>query len=171
MSTVKAGKWVAFEFKLSDEDGDVIQSSAEGELGPMEYVHGYSPLLPGLHAELEGMAHGDSKTIVVDPEGGYGEVDEDAIFAVPRSEMPDPEGVKYGDELEAEDEEGNVIGMHVVEVTDDAVVLDANHPLAGVTLTWEVKIAELRDATKDEIDAARAEAAEQEIADSPHGPD
>lgn len=173
MSTVTAGKWVVFEFKLTDEDGDVIQASSEDDLGPMTYVHGYSPLLPGLHAGLEGMALGESKTVVVEPEDGYGPVDEDAIFAVPRSEMPDPENVKYGDELEAEDEDGNKVDMHVAEVSDDMVVLDANHPLAGVKLTWEVTVAKLRDASTEEIDQARAEAAEYEATegDGEHGPD
>ena len=71
--------------------------------------------------------------------------------------------MKFGDEIVGEDEEGNEFAMHVVEVHNDHVVVDTNHPLAGYTLVWDVTVREVRDATQQEIDTARADAAEVDI--------
>jgi FKBP-type peptidyl-prolyl cis-trans isomerase SlyD len=163
MSKIAAGKFVVLDYVLSDEDGDVIQRSIEPQIGPLSYVHGYSPILPGLHNGLAGLDVGEQKQIKVPPEDAYGLADEDAIFEIERTELPDPSGVKFGDEIVGEDEDGNEFTMHVVEVHDDHVVVDTNHPLAGYTLVWDVTVREVRDATQQEIDAARADAAEVDI--------
>jgi FKBP-type peptidyl-prolyl cis-trans isomerase SlyD len=172
MSKIAAGKHVLIDYVLRDEDGDVVQRSDDPEVGPLSYVHGYSPILPGLHDGLEGLDVGAKKEIRVTPEAGYGEADEEGIFEVDRSELPDPENVKFGDEIVGEDEDGNEFDMHVIEVHDDHVVVDTNHPLAGHTLIWDVSVREVRDATQKEIDSARADAAELEIgagpSDEPH---
>lgn len=172
MSTISAGKHVVLDYVLCDEDGDVIQRSIEPSIGPLRYVHGYSPILPGLHRQLEGLSLGEQKQVKVAPEEAYGEADEDAIFEVERTELPDPANVKFGDEIVGEDEDGNEFEMHVIEVHDEYVVVDTNHPLAGFTLIWDVTVKEVRDATQQEIDAARADAAELEIspvfASEPH---
>lgn len=160
MTKIAPGKHVVIDYVLTDEDGDTIQQSSDEAIGPLAYVHGYSPILPGLHKGLEGMSAGDKAKVNVPPEEGYGAADEDAIFEVDRAELPNPEGVQFGDEIVAEDDEGNEFTMHVVEVHDDFVVVDTNHPLAGYTLVWDVSIREVRDATPQEIDKARAEAAE-----------
>lgn len=163
MSKIAAGKFVVLDYVLSDDEGDVIQRSIDSEIGPLEYVHGYSPILPGLHQGLEGLSVGDKKQVSVPPEEGYGLADEDAIFEIDRSELPDPANVKFGDEIEGEDEEGESFTMHVIEVHDDHVVVDTNHPLAGFTLVWDVTVTDVRDASKEEIDQARAAAAEIDI--------
>lgn len=164
MSKIAAGKHVVIDYVLRDEDGDEVQRSDDPEVGPLSYVHGYSPILPGLHAGLEGLGVGETKDIQVTPEEGYGDADEEGIFEVDRSELPDPENVKFGDEIVGEDEDGNEFDMHIIEVHDDHVVVDTNHPLAGHTLIWAVSVREVRDASQKEIDAARADAAELEIA-------
>jgi FKBP-type peptidyl-prolyl cis-trans isomerase SlyD len=172
MSTIVAGKHVVLDYVLcDDETGDIIQRSIEPNVGPLSYVHGYSPILPGLHGGLEGLALGEKKKIRVPPEEAYGVPDDDAVFEVDRAELPDPENVKFGDEIIGEDEEGNEFVMHVVEVHDDHVVVDTNHPLAGFTLVWDVTVTEIRDATQSEIDTARADAAELEIGPSFAGSD
>ena len=148
MTTIAPGKFVVLDYTLKDEDGDEIQRSADEEVGPLTYVHGYSPILPGLHKGLEGLHQGDTKEVKVPPEEGYGPADEDAIFEVDRAELPNPEGVKFGDEIVAEDDDGNEFAMHVVEVHDDV---------------WDVTVREVRDATQAEIDRARADAAELEV--------
>jgi FKBP-type peptidyl-prolyl cis-trans isomerase SlyD len=163
MSKVAPGKFVVIDYVLCDEDGDVIQSSIDPDAGPLSYVHGFSPILPGLHQGLEGLSLGEQKKITVPPELGYGDADEDGIFEVDRSELPDPQSVKFGDEIVGEDEDGNEFEMHVIEVHDDHVVVDTNHPLAGQTLIWDVTVREVRDATQREIDQARTDAAELEI--------
>jgi len=163
MSTISAGKHVTLDYVLCDEDGDVIQRSIEPNVGPLRYVHGYSPILPGLHSGLEGLGLGEQKQVRVPPEEAYGLADEEGIFPVERSELPDPENVKFGDEIIGEDEDGNEFAMHIIEVHDDHVIVDTNHPLAGFTLIWDVTVREIRDATQQEIDTARADAAELEI--------
>lgn len=171
MTTISAGKHVVLDYVLCDEEGDVIQRSIEPNVGPLRYVHGYSPILKGLHNGLEGLSQGDKKQVRVPPEEAYGLADDDAIFEVERKELPEPESVKFGDEIVAEDEDGNEFIMHVIEVHDDHVVVDTNHPLAGFTLVWDVTVTEVRDATKEEIDTARADAAELEIGPSFAGSD
>ncbi len=166
MTTISAGKHVILDYVLCDEDGDVIQRSIEPNVGPLRYVHGYSPILPGLHSGLDGLPEGGQKQIKVAPEDAYGVPDEDGVFEVDRAELPDPQSVKFGDEILGEDEDGNEFAMHVIEVHDDHVVVDTNHPLAGFTLIWDVTVREVRDATKEEIDSARADAAELEIGPS-----
>jgi FKBP-type peptidyl-prolyl cis-trans isomerase SlyD len=160
MTKIAAGKYVVLDYVLTDEDGDVIQQSSDEQTGPLSYVHGYSPILPGLHRGMEGLNQGDSKQVTVPPEDGYGVADEDAVFEVDRAELPNPENVKFGDEIVAEDEEGNEFAMHIIEVHDDFVVVDTNHPLAGYTLVWNVTVRDVRDATPQEIEAARTESAE-----------
>jgi FKBP-type peptidyl-prolyl cis-trans isomerase SlyD len=164
MTKISAGKHVTLAYVLRDEDGDVIQQSSDPEIGPLCYVHGYSPILPGLHAGLEGLSLGDKKLVTVPPEEGYGVADDEAIFEVDRSELPNPDGVRFGDEIVAEDDDGNEFTMHVIEVHDDTVVVDTNHPLAGYTLVWDVTIDGVRDATEQEIEAARADSAELSVA-------
>ena len=171
MSTISPGKHVVLDYVLSDEEGDVIQRSIEPNVGPLRYVHGYSPILPGLHSGLDGLGLGEKKQIRVPPEEAYGLADDDAIFEVERSELPDPENVKFGDEIVGEDEEGNEFAMHVIEVHEEHVVVDTNHPLAGFTLVWDVTVTDIRDATQQEIDSARADAAELEIGPSFAGND
>lgn len=173
MSKIAAGKHVVIDYVLRDEDGDEVQRSDDPEVGPLSYVHGYSPILPGLHAGLEGLGEGEQKAITVPPEDGYGEADEEGIFEVDRSELPDPENVKFGDEIVGEDEDGNEFDMHIIEVHENHVVVDTNHPLAGHTLVWDVTVREVREASQKEIDSARADAAELEIdptssGDGPH---
>ena len=169
MSKIAPGKHVVLDYVLCDEDGDVIQRSIEPHVGPLTYVHGYSPILPGLHKGLEGLELGEKRQIKVPPQEGYGLADEDAVFEVERSELPDPQNIKFGDEIVGEDEDGNEFDMHVVEVHDDHVVVDTNHPLAGYTLIWDVTVREIRDATQQEVDAARADAAELELSVGPPG--
>jgi FKBP-type peptidyl-prolyl cis-trans isomerase SlyD len=171
MSTISPGKHVVLDYVLCDEEGDVIQRSIEPNVGPLRYVHGYSPILPGLHSGLDGLGLGEKKQIRVPPEEAYGLADDDAIFEVERSELPDPENVKFGDEIVGEDEEGNEFAMHVIEVHEEHVVVDTNHPLAGFTLVWDVTVTDIRDATQQEIDSARADAAELEIGPSFAGND
>lgn len=160
MTKIAPGKHVVIDYVLSDEDGETIQQSSDDDVGPLAYVHGYSPILPGLHKGLEGLSMGDKTKVSVSPEEGYGEADEDGIFEVDRTELPNPEGVQCGDEIIAEGEDGEEFTMHVVELHDDFVVVDTNHPLAGYTLIWDVSIRSVRDATSQEIETARTEAAE-----------
>ena len=147
----------------------MLEASA-GEGGePIRYVHGYGMLVPGLEAALVGSATGDVRDVVVPAEAGYGEYDDDLLLELDRSELPDPKGVAVGDEFVAESPDGDEIAMSVVEVRDDMVLVDANHPLAGMTLRYHVTVRDIRPATDDEIQQAAAQL--DEAHEHVHGPD
>ena len=139
---------VSIDYKLT-VDGEIIDSS-EAE-GPLDYLHGHENIIPGLENELTGMKIGEQKTVSVAPEDGYGVVDESAVLDVPRSEFPDEVPLEIGIELEVTDEEGDMLYATIVEVGDDVVSLDTNHPLAGKTLEFDVTIVDLRTASEEEL--------------------
>jgi FKBP-type peptidyl-prolyl cis-trans isomerase SlyD len=137
-------------------DDDVLDTSDAEDGEPIVYVHGYGMLVPGLEKALTGLAEGDEKDVVVPPEEGFGERDEELVLEVDRSEMPRPDVVAVGDELVAESPDGEEAVLRVIEVKPDAVVLDGNHPLAGETLHYSVVVREVRPATEEEIERAAA---------------
>ncbi len=155
--TIQPNAHVTIDYELRDEEGDMLEASA-GEGGePIRYVHGYGMLVPGLEAALVGLHTGDERDVVVPAEAGYGEYDDDLLLELDRSELPDPKGVAVGDEFVAESPDGDEIAMSVVEVRDDLVLVDADHPLAGMTLRYHVTVREIRAATDDEIHQAAAQ--------------
>jgi FKBP-type peptidyl-prolyl cis-trans isomerase SlyD len=178
MVKIQPNAFVSLDYTLRDEDGALLDSSVEtGEAveaddddppHPIDYVHGYGMLVPGLEAALVGLETGDEREIVVPAEEGYGEHDEDLVLEVEKSEFPDPSKVEAGDEFLAETPDGDEMPMRVVEVKDDSVIVDANHPLAGVTLHYKVKVLVVRTATEEEIENAARELAEAE--EHEHGP-
>ena len=168
-TTIQPNAFVTIDYELRDEEGDMLEESA-GEGGePIRYVHGYGMLVPGLEAALVGLSAGDVSDIVVPAEAGYGEYDDDLLLELDRTELPDPKGVSVGDEFVAESPDGDEIAMSVVEVRDDLVVVDANHPLAGMTLRYHVTVRDIREATEEEIHDAAAQL--DEAHEHEHGPD
>ncbi len=149
MSQIAANKVVSIHYTLKDPDGETIDVSDPGE--PLVYLHGAGNIVPGLERELEGKAVGDEVEAVVEPADGYGEVNGPGPQALPRSafEGVDPEA---GMSFVAEDQDGNNIRLWVLDTDEEKVVVSADHPLAGVTLHFSVKVEEIRDATKEEID-------------------
>ncbi len=130
-------------------DGEVLDSSEEE--GPLEYLQGHQNIIPGLERELAGMKVGGSKNLTVAPEDGYGEVDQEAINDVPLSEFPEEVPLEEGFELEVTDKDGDIMLAKIVELGETTVKLDTNHPLAGKTLHFEVKVVDLRPATDEEL--------------------
>jgi FKBP-type peptidyl-prolyl cis-trans isomerase SlyD len=139
---------VRIEYKLT-VDGEMIDSS-DGE--PLEYLHGHANIIYGLEKEITGMKVGESKKVEVSPEEGYGEMDPEAVLEVPRTEFPEDVPLEIGIELEITDDEGDMMFATILEVGEENVLLDTNHPLAGQTLHFEVSVIELRAATESEID-------------------
>jgi FKBP-type peptidyl-prolyl cis-trans isomerase SlyD len=130
-------------------DGEVLDSSEEE--GPLEYLQGHQNIIPGLERELSGLKVGENKKVVVAPEEGYGEVEEEAIVDVPRDEFPENMPLEVGIELEVTDKDDNIMLATIVDVGKDTVKLDTNHPLAGKTLHFEVSVIDLRAATEEEL--------------------
>ncbi len=157
MKHIEPNTRVVLDYTLRDDTDAVLDASSVKDGEPIVYVHGYGMLVPGLEKALTGMAVGDERTIVVAPEEGFGERDEELVLEVDRSEMPRPKDVKVGDEIIAESAEGDEAVMRVIEVNPDSVVLDGNHPLAGERLHYTVVIREVRPATDEEIGEAAAD--------------
>jgi FKBP-type peptidyl-prolyl cis-trans isomerase SlyD len=168
-ASIQPNTHVTLDYELRDVDGDVLDDS-EAEGGePIRYVHGYGMLVPGLEAALSGLYAGDERDIVVPADAGYGEYDEDLLVEIERTELPNPKEVEVGDEFVAESPDGDEAVMSVVEVNDDTIVVDANHPLAGMTLRYHVKVRAVRPATDVEIERAAADL--DDAHGHVHGPD
>jgi FKBP-type peptidyl-prolyl cis-trans isomerase SlyD len=136
------------EYTLRDGDGEVIDTTEGGT--PLIYVHGTGSLIPGLELALEGKGPGDEVSVKIAPEDAYGERDDELIHSVERAALPQDEELELGMTLEAESEQGVQI-VTVVGFEKDDVLLDGNHPLAGVTLHFEVKVIDTRPASPEEI--------------------
>jgi FKBP-type peptidyl-prolyl cis-trans isomerase SlyD len=160
---------VTLEYELRGEDDELLDSSGQPDGELIRYVHGYGMLVPGLESALIGLRPGDEREIVVPPEGAYGDYDESLVLQVPRSDLPDPKNVQVGDELTAESPEGEEIAVTVQSIQGDGVTVDANHPLAGMTLRYLVKIVEVREATPPEVEEAATNF--DEAHEHFHGPD
>ena len=146
--TVADNMVVSMDYTLTLDSGEVIDSSDGRE--PLEFLHGRGQIIPGLEKELYGMTVGDVKK--VSPAEGYGEMDDDAFQLYPRDSFPDDMELAEGMGLHMRDtESGQVIEAYIYEIRPDGVVLDFNHPLAGETLNFDVKIAGLRPATSEEL--------------------
>jgi len=144
---VQDGQVVSMEYTLR-VDGEVLDSSAGH--GPLEFLQGAGNIIPGLEQELYGMALGESKKVIVQPEDGYGEFDPQAFVDVPRDQFPSDIPMEEGVEIQVTDESGQPMSARIDFVSDDSVRLDFNHPLAGKELHFDMKIVSMRDATDEE---------------------
>jgi FKBP-type peptidyl-prolyl cis-trans isomerase SlyD len=169
--TISPNAYVTLDYVLKDGDGEVLDTS-DGEGGePIAYVHGYGMLVPGLEAGLVGLRIGEERDILVPAEAGYGDRDEELVMEVDRADFPDPAKVEEGDEFVAESPDGDEVVMRVVELRPESVVVDANHPLAGVALHYSVKVLTVRVATEEEIASAAADFEEAVEHEHVHGPE
>ncbi len=139
-TTVMTGNVVSLEYTLRLDPKTVVESNVGKE--PLVYRHGMHELVPGLEKELAGMAVGERKQISVKPEDGYGMVDPSAFKTVQKKLIPQ-EALKVGAQLRAQGPNGQQLFPRVAEVKDDTVVLDFNHPLAGKTLLFDVKVLDI----------------------------
>lgn len=150
-------KFVSIEYTLKNSGGKVIDTNQGEE--PLGYVQGYGMIVPGLEKALEGKNSQETVSVVVTPEEGYGERDEDMIFSVDREDFEGAEELELGMTFETIID-GDEYEVTVVEINDDEVTVDANHELAGQDLHFEVKILEVRDASAEEIEEAEHECEE-----------
>ena len=146
---VEKDKVVSFNYSLKDADGTVLDSSDGSDA--LAYLHGAGNIIPGLETALEGKAVGDAVAVVVEPAQGYGERDESLVGQIPRENLEGIDDVQIGMQLEAHAPEGPRI-VHVVSMDDASVTIDANHPLAGMTLHFDLTEAEVREAKTEEIE-------------------
>jgi len=146
--TVSAKKVVFIHYTLTNDDGDVIDSS----LGhaPLAYIHGEGNIIPGLENALAGKSVGDKLKVSIPPEEGYGLRDDGLIQAVPKAAFHGVDEILPGMQFHTETAEGGQL-VTVLDVQEDSVILDGNHPMSGLTLNFDVEVTEVRDATLEEL--------------------
>ncbi len=159
MALAKKGDKVKINFTGRLEDGTIIDTTLEHEdcsddcgcdsdgcdceVGPMELTIGEEEFFGQIEEALVGMAPGEKKTVVIPAAEAFGEYDEEQVFTIGRDQVPADITPEIGQELEFTDEDGEELEVTVVEVGDEGITLDANHPLAGEDLTFEVELVEI----------------------------
>lgn len=151
---IAEGSVVEIDYTLRDDEGDVIDTSAEE--GPLHYLHGHGQIVPGLEKALLGRVAGDALKVSVAPEEGYGPHHADRVVTVPRGRLPADAEPEVGMVLEGNGPDGESILLRVVDLSEEGVTLDANHPLAGENLHFEVTVRSVRVATVAELQHGHA---------------
>jgi FKBP-type peptidyl-prolyl cis-trans isomerase SlpA len=137
MSKVKEGSIVTVHYTGKFEDGEIFDSSLTEGREPLKVKLGEGSLIKGFEDGLYGMETGETKTIELNPEVGYGNYNETLISEVPLTQLP--EGVKIGESLQGMTPNGPV-NVKIIDITEEMAIVDANHPLSGKNLVFEVEI-------------------------------
>lgn len=141
MSEATQGDTVRVHYTGKLDDGSVFDSSRDGD--PLEFTLGAGQVISGFEEAVAGMVPGDTTETEIPPEKGYGARQDDAVVEIPAERLPDDMDPEVGDRLEAQRQDGQVLLVEVVGVGDESVTVDANHPLAGKTLTFEIELVEI----------------------------
>lgn len=150
---IAAARVASFHYTLTDADGQVIDQSPEGQ--PLAYFHGAGNIIPGLEKALAGKQAGDTLKVEIAPEEAYGIRNEEMIQTLPREAFQGIDVIEPGMQFQASSSQGPVL-VTVVAVNDQQVTIDGNHPLAGKTLHFDVRVADVREATAEERAEGRA---------------
>ncbi|MDE2181339.1 MAG: peptidylprolyl isomerase [candidate division NC10 bacterium] len=140
---IQNGSTVKLEYTLTDEKGTLLDTNKNKE--PLSYTHGQGQIIPGLEKALSGLHVGDTKHVVVPPDQAYGPVKPEAVIEIPKERVPEKLQT-VGTHLMSRSKDGQPLTAVVKEVKEKTVVLDVNHPLAGKTLTFDIKIVEVEPA-------------------------
>ena len=138
---------VTINYTLSDDEGNILDTSEGRE--PLSYLHGVGALISGLESALEGKTDGDSFSVSIPPEDGYGEWDEHLVQSMPANSFGEQK-IEVGMEVEVQTSEGLQV-FTVIDLENDNVILDGNHPLANVTLNFDLMVLNVRAATPEEL--------------------
>jgi FKBP-type peptidyl-prolyl cis-trans isomerase SlyD len=150
-SVVAPDQHVTLRYVLFDQDSGA-QLSLGDEEGPVsvEYVHGYGQVLPAIERALEGVASGERMVVTATPADAFGEYEAEGRFELDKSGLEGSEELEVGEEFVASGPDGDFV-MRVLEVRDESLVVDTNHPLAGKRIRFEIEVVEVRPATDDEL--------------------
>jgi FKBP-type peptidyl-prolyl cis-trans isomerase SlyD len=148
MSTQK--RVISFHYTLTDSSGEVIDTSRDQNV-PFSYLEGMGQIIPGLERALALLSVGDKRKIEVAAADAYGVMDDQLIVQVPREKLPNSSDLQEGDQFQASGPNGEVLLFRVIEIQQDQVKLDGNHPLAGEDLVFDVELLGVRDATPEEL--------------------
>ena len=150
--TVRNDQVVAIHYTLTNAAGEELDTS-RGDT-PMNYLHGHGNIVPGLETALTGAEIGSTHQVVVEPAQGYGERSDHAQ-EVSREFFPPGAQLEPGMQIAMRTEDGSVVPLWVVDTTDEAIIVTADHPLAGVELHFDVEIVSMRPATAHEVEQGR----------------
>jgi len=139
---IENGCIVSIHYELRNTDGTVISASPEGT--PLTYVHGSGSIISGLERELTGKRAGDEFRAVIQPEDGYGKINPNLITVFKREAFAGIDSIQPGAQLQAQDSQGGIQIITVKSVSDEEVTVDRNHPLAGQTLVFDIKVESVR---------------------------
>ncbi|WP_166260047.1 FKBP-type peptidyl-prolyl cis-trans isomerase [Marinobacter salicampi] len=140
---------VTIHYTLTNDQGEQLDSSREEGREPLTYLEGAQNIIGGLENALTEKAPGDQLKVSIEPAEGYGEVNEELVQPVPRSAFEGVESIEPGMQFQAQTPGGPQV-VRVVEVNDETVTIDANHPLAGETLHFDVEVVDTREASEEE---------------------
>ncbi|MET0025674.1 MAG: peptidylprolyl isomerase [Sedimenticola sp.] len=138
MNQAKQGDTVKIHYTGTLDDGSVFDSSAEGN--PLEFTIGSEQVIPGFEKAVTGMAIGDKKSVSIPADDAYGPVFQEMIRKVPKGVLPEDLEPTEGMTLQAQSPEGRPINMIVIQVEEDTITVDGNHPLAGQTLNFDIEL-------------------------------
>jgi FKBP-type peptidyl-prolyl cis-trans isomerase SlyD len=146
---ISANTVVTIDYILTDDTGNVIDESKSGDF---TYLHGAQNIIPGLENALATRTAGDEFSVSLAPQDAYGLHDEAKLFTVERDKFPEDVALQPGMQFRAQGGDGQGMLVTIASVEGDEVTVDGNHPLAGVTLNFQVKVVEVREATAEEVE-------------------
>jgi FKBP-type peptidyl-prolyl cis-trans isomerase SlyD len=138
---------VSIHYTLTNDDGEVLDSSIGDDA--LVYLHGRENIISGLENALEGKTVGDKFSVRIAPEDAYGELMEEMIQVISRDMFEGIDNIEVGMQFHADVSSGSGV-VTVVNIEDDDITIDGNHPLAGLALTFDVEVIAIRPATEDE---------------------
>jgi len=148
---------VTLNYILKNDQGETLDESQDNSF---LYLHGAGGIIPGLEGQLEGKSAGDSFSAHIEPADGYGERDDSMVQVVPRDMFDKEHPVEEGLQFHAENPEGDMLTVTVTKIEGDDITVDGNHPLSGIALNFDIKIADVREASAEEVEHGHV-----------HGPD
>ncbi len=146
---IEEGRVVFLNFVLTDEKGEILEDTKD--VGDFAYIHGMGDFIPKVEEILEGKTKGFETKFTLTPEDGYGDYSEELIYEMAKSDFEGFEDIYEGLDFQAETEDG-IIPLSIIEIKEDTVVADGNHPFAGKTITFDLKVADVREATEEELE-------------------
>ena len=141
MDQASAGQTVRIHYNAKLENGTLLDTSAERD--PMEFELGSGEVIPGLDNAVQGMTVGENRTVTIQADKAYGQHNEQLVIAIPNSELPENLQPSIGMQLQSRTPEGQITKLTVTEVADDSITVDANHPLAGQALQFDIELIDI----------------------------
>lgn len=141
MAEAKSGDTVRIHYTGTLGDGTQFDSSAGRD--PLEFALGGGQVIPGFDSAVTGMSVGDQKTVTIDPDDAYGQRHDKLVQQVPRDTLPEDIDPAVGMQLQSQSPDGQIMNLVIVEIAEESITLDANHPLSGQALTFAIELVEI----------------------------